>query len=244
MDSDSYLKYVPSLETLQKQYTDFTGSSDLNTAEWCEYIVEESKKARSRIDKEFGEFVGELYTLPKLKQSFVNAFYPIWVKGDDRMDYKGFGDTQDYTSYLREAGFQKMSDDALFTYLSKNTTIIESIYENYRKKVIQIIENREKYDKEMKEKEKEKEEKEKEKEERDKEFKKSIISKFSSMYSISDEEAEAVILHVSSQGSKSIRQKYRGYNKNTLLALQFINSYSAKHSIRFEDTLTVLLENL
>ena len=240
MNSDSYLKYIPTLERLQKQYRDFTGSSDLHTAEWCEYIVEESNRSRTRIDKESGEFVGELYTLPKLKQGLVSAFYPIWVKGDDRMDYKGFGDTQDYTSYLREAGFQKMSDDALFTYLSKNTTIIESIYENYRKKVIQIIENREKYDKEIKEKEKEKKERDKE----DNEFKKSIISKFVSMYSIGDEEAEAVILHVSSQGSKSIRQKYRGYNKNTLLALQFINSYSAKHSIRFEDTLTVLLENL
>jgi hypothetical protein len=237
MDSNSYLKYVPSLKKLQTQYTEFTGSSDLHTTEWCEYLVEESKRLRTRIDKESGEFIGELYTFPNLKSILTKAFYPIWVKGDDRVDYKGFGDSKDYTSYLREAGFHRMNDSELFAYLSKHTTIIESLYEKYRNNVIQIIQNREKYDKEMKQIEKEKEE-------RDKEFKKSIISKFVSTYSITDEEAEAVILHVSSQASKKIRQKYKGYTKNTLLALQFINKYSADHSIRFEDTLTVLLENI
>jgi len=237
MDSDTYINTIPSLETLQKQYTDLTGSSDLHTVEWCKYVVGESNRIRSSIDEESGEFISELYTLPNLKSILSKAFYPIWVKGDDRVDYKGFGDTQEYTSYLRKTGFHRMNDSELFAYLSKHTSIIESLYEKYRNNVIQIIQNREKYTKEMKQKEKEKEK-------RDKEFKKSIISKFISMYSLTEEESEAVILHVSSQGSKSVRQKYKSYTKNTLLALQFINRYSAENNIRFEDTLTVLLENL
>jgi hypothetical protein len=64
------------------------------------------------------------------------------------------------------------------------------------------------------------------------------------MYNITDEESEAIILYISSKAPKNIRKKYKDFNKDTLKALKFINRYSTEQSIRFEDTVTVLLEHI
>jgi hypothetical protein len=153
MESDKYLNRIPKLESLKKQYIDFIITTDMPeyVLEWPEYVLEESKKIRDKIDEEDGEFEGEMYTLPKLEVYLRKSFYPIWVKGDDRTDYKGFGDTKDYTSYLRSTHFHKMSHTELLKYLIKNDSIIEHCYETYRKKIIQIIQNREKWDNDEKE---------------------------------------------------------------------------------------------
>ena len=190
MESDKYSNRIPNLETLKKQYIDLKNTSDLNTNEWCEYVLEESNRIRDIIDEEDGEFEGEMYTLPKFNL---------------------------LPNYL---------------YYSKDLNVKLS-YEIYRKNTINIIKNREKYDKD-----------EEEKEEREMKFKKDIISKFVSMYNITDEESEAIILYISTKASKNIRKKYKDFKKNTLIALKFINRYSTEQSIRFEDTVTILLENI
>jgi len=193
MESDEYSKRIPTIETLKKQYIDLKNTSDLNTNEWCEYVLEESNRIRDKIDEEDGEFEGEMYTLPKFNL---------------------------IPNYL---------------YYSKDLILTLS-YNIYRKGIIKIIQNREKYDKDEAEKE--------EREEREIQFKKSIISKFVSMYNITDEESEAIILYISSKAPKNIRKKYKDFNKDTLKALKFINRYSTEQSIRFEDTVTVLLEHI
>jgi len=229
------LTRIPTLETLKKQYIDLKNTSELHIDKWLEYLIEESNRIRDVINEEDGEFEGKDYTLPSLMTFLKASFYPIWVKGDDRTDYRGFGDTKDFTSHLRMSGTHSCSDIELFGYLIKNNSIavIVSSYEAYRNYVIKIIQNREKYDKD-----------EAGKEEREIQFKKNIISKFVSMYNITDEESEAVILYISSKAPKNIRKKYKNFKKNTLLALKFINRYSTQQSIRVEDALTVLLEYL
>lgn len=178
------------------------------------------------MDDEDGEFEGEDYTLPTLKTFLNAAFYPIWIKAEDRTDYAGFGDSQEFTAYLRSTGKYRFSTTDLFMYMIKNTHMIDSAYEAYRQRVIQILQNREKWDAEREGKE---------------EYR-VILSTFTSKHGVTEEVGEAVLYYLSTKAEMA--DQYKDCKKNTLLALQFLNQYSAEHRIRVEDAITVLMEEL
>lgn len=224
MELDRYAARIPTMDSIKKEYIE-RGATHLNTIEWCEHIVEYSRRIRDRMDDEDGEFEGEDYTLPTLKTFLNAAFYPIWIKAEDRTDYAGFGDSQEFTAYLRSTGKYRFSTTDLFMYMIKNTHMIDSAYEAYRQRVIQILQNREKWDTE-----------------REGEEYRVILSTFTSKHGVTEEVAEAVLYYLSTKAE--MEDQYKECKKNTLLALQFLNQYSAEHRIRVEDAITVLMEEL
>jgi len=234
MEPDIYAARVPTIDSIKKEYID-QGARHFNTIEWCEYIVEYSRRIRDRIDDEDGEFEGDDYRLPTLKTFLNAAFYPIWIKAEDRTDYAGFGDSQEFTAYLRSTGKYRFSTTDLFMYMIKNTRMIDSAYEAYRKRVIQILQNRVKWDAEREG------DTEREGDAATEEYR-VILSTFTSKYGVTEEVAEAVLYYLSTKAE--MIDKYKNCKKNTLLALQFLNKYSADHSIRVEDAITVLMEEL
>jgi hypothetical protein len=225
MEPDRYAARIPTIEVVKKEYLE-RGAGQLNTIEWCEYIVEHSRRIRDIIDDEDGEFEGEDYTLPKLKTFLNAAFYPIWIQGDDRTDYGGFGDSKEFTAYLRSTGKYRFSTIDLFMYMIKNTSLIDSAYEAYRQRVIHILQNRDTWDKQQ---------------EQAGSYR-PILSTFITKHGVTEEVGEAVLYYLATKAE--IRDKYKECKKNTLLALQFLNRYSAEQGIRVEDAITVLLEEL